>query len=235
MMERRNELGQPIGAALPGWRGCPRPRRQQMEGSFARLEPLQAARHGADLWHAFAADTEGHGWTYLPFGPFDGQADMTAFLEAMSNTEDPLYFAICDRVSGQAQGIASYMRIQPEHGVIEVGGIAFAPVLQRSRVATEAMFLMMSHAFDTLGYRRFEWKCDALNAPSRRAAERLGFHYDGLFEQAIVYKGRNRDTAWFSVLDRDWPELRQRFVDWLAPENFTPDGQQRRSLGDDRA
>ncbi|AAV96419.1 GNAT family N-acetyltransferase [Ruegeria pomeroyi] len=235
MAIRRNELGQPIGAALPHWRGCPRPERQRMEGSFARLEPLSAARHGADLWHAFAADTEGHGWTYLPFGPFDDQAGMTAFLEAMSKTEDPLYFAICDRASGRAQGIASYMRIQPEHGVIEVGGIAFAPVLQRSRMATEAMFLMMAHAFDTLGYRRYEWKCDALNAPSRRAAERFGFSYDGRFEQAIVYKGRNRDTAWYSILNRDWPKLRQRFVDWLAPENFTSDGQQRNKLGVGRA
>ncbi|MCV2888719.1 GNAT family N-acetyltransferase [Ruegeria aquimaris] len=225
-----NHLGQPIGFALPEWQACPRPDRRVLAGRFARLEPLDAATHGNDLWSAFAADAEGRCWTYMPFGPFDEQAGFTAFLAAMSQGDDPVYYAIVDQARGTTVGIASFMRIQPEHGVIEVGGIAYAPALQRTPAASEAMFLMMAHAFDDLGYRRYEWKCDALNAASRRAAARLGFSYDGLFEQAIIYKGRNRDTAWFSVLDRDWPKVKRGFETWLSPENFDAAGTQRRGL-----
>lgn len=230
-----NLLGQPIGFALPEWQPRSRPDRRVLEGRVARLEPLDATGHGDDLWHAFAADVEGRSWTYMPFGPFGGQAAFAAFLATMSQGDDPVYYAILDRASGRASGIASFMRVQPEHGVIEVGGIAFAPILQRTPAATEAMFLMMAHAFDDLGYRRCEWKCDALNAASRRAASRLGFRYDGLFEQAVVYKGRNRDTAWFSILDRDWPKVKRGFETWLLPENFDAGGRQRHGLAACRA
>lgn len=230
-----NPFGQPIGFALPDWQTRPRPDRRVLEGRFASLEPLDVDRHGDDLWQAFAADDEGRCWTYMPFGPFATQAAFAAFLAGMSRGDDPVYYAILDLDGGRATGIASLMRIQPEHGVIEVGGIAYAPALQRTRAATEAMYLMMAHAFEDLGYRRYEWKCDTLNAPSRRAAERLGFGYDGLFEQAIVYKGRNRDTAWFSILDRDWPRVKRGFETWLSPENFDAGGAQRRSLEDCRA
>lgn len=230
-----NHLGQPIGFTLPEWQACPRPDRRMLAGRFARLEPLDAATHGNDLWNAFASDAEGRCWTYMPFGPFDERAGFAAFLAAMSQGDDPVYYAIVDQARGTAVGIASFMRIQPEHGVIEVGGIAFAPVLQMTPAATEAMFLMMAHAFDDLGYRRYEWKCDALNAASRRAAARLGFRYDGLFEQAIVYKGRNRDTAWFSILDRDWPKVKRGFETWLSPENFDAGGRQRHGLAACRA
>ncbi|NDW48048.1 GNAT family N-acetyltransferase [Ruegeria sp. PrR005] len=230
-----NLLGQPIGFALPEWQPRSRPDRRVLEGRFARLEPLDVARHAEDLWHAFAADVEGRSWTYMPFGPFGGQAAFAAFLATMSQGDDPVYYSILDLASGRASGIASFMRVQPEHGVIEVGGIAFAPILQRTPAATEAMFLMMAHAFDDLGYRRYEWKCDALNAASRRAASRLGFRYDGLFEQAVVYKGRNRDTAWFSILDRDWPKVKRGFETWLLPENFDAEGRQRYGLAACRA
>lgn len=230
-----NLLGQPIGFALPEWQPRSRPDRRVLEGRFARLEPLDVARHAEDLWHAFVADVEGRSWTYMPFGPFGGQAAFAAFLATMSQGDDPVYYAILDLASGRASGIASFMRVQPEHGVIEVGGIAFAPILRRTPAATEAMFLMMAHAFDDLGYRRYEWKCDALNAASRRAASRLGFRYDGLFEQAVVYKGRNRDTAWFSILDRDWPKVKRGFETWLLPENFDAEGRQRYGLAACRA
>ncbi|SDC97649.1 GNAT family N-acetyltransferase [Ruegeria marina] len=225
-----NHLGQPIGFALPEWQKRPRPDRRILEGRFTRLEPLDAASHSDDLWQAFATDIDGRSWTYMPFGPFAGQAAFAEFLADMSRGDDPVYYAILDRTTGRALGIASFMRIQPEHGVIEVGGIAYAPPLQRTPAATEAMYLMMAHAFDDLGYRRYEWKCDALNAPSRRAAARLGFTHDGLFEQAIVYKGRNRDTAWFSILDRNWPKVQRGVEAWLSPENFDAGGNQRRSL-----
>jgi RimJ/RimL family protein N-acetyltransferase len=150
-------------------------------------------------------------------------------VEARQDSADPLFFAVVDAASGRAAGVASYLRIDPVNGVIEVGHLAFAPQLQRTRVATEAMYLMMKHAF-SLGYRRYEWKCDALNAPSRRAAERLGFTFEGVFRQAIVYKGRSRDTAWFSVIDSEWPVLETAFLAWLDPDNFDADGRQRRSL-----
>ena len=145
-------------------------------------------------------------------------------------SEDPLFYALTERASGKAVGVASFLRITPEHGVIEVGNIVFAPCMQRTSLATEAMFLMMRRVFNELGYRRYEWKCDALNAPSRRAAERFGFSYDGLFRQASVYKGRNRDTAWYSILDRDWPAIERGYAAWLDPENFDENGAQKEKL-----
>ncbi|UWQ29228.1 GNAT family N-acetyltransferase [Leisingera sp. M523] len=226
-----NEHGQPIGAPLPDWRGARHPGHTGMAGQYCRVEPLNADRHAADLFAAFRQDQTDAIWTYVPYGPFETPECLHAWVQAASGVDAQPYFAVINGDSGKAEGIASYMRIQPAHGVIEVGGITFAPPLQQTRAATEAMCLMMARVFNDLGYRRYEWKCDALNAPSCRAAKRFGFTYDGLFRQAIVYKGRNRDTAWYSVLDGEWPMLESAYQTWLDPANFGAQGQQKQSLG----
>jgi RimJ/RimL family protein N-acetyltransferase len=231
-MVRTNTFGQPIGDALPHWRGAERPPRTPMRGRFVRIEPLDAARHLDELYDAFSPDPDGKLWTYIPIGPFGSKTELGEWLEPASKKEDPLFYVMIDASAGKVTGLAAYLRIQPEHGVIEIGNIVLSPLLQRTAAATEAMFLFMARAFDELGYRRYEWKCDSLNAPSRRAAERLGFQYDGLFRQAIVYKGRNRDTAWYSILDKDWPALRRAFTAWLDEDNFDESGQQKARLQD---
>lgn len=230
-MPRQNELGQPIGDPVENWTARAWPPRTPMHGRFCRLEPLDPVRHGEMLYRAFAADGGGN-WTYLFVGPFADPAAFTAWLGSACMGDDPLVSAIIDVGSGSPVGMASYMRIDPKVGVIEVGGIHFSPALQRTPAATEAMFLMMRRVFDELGYRRYEWKCDSLNAPSRRAALRLGFTYEGLFRQAIVYKGRNRDTAWFSIVDKEWPTLKTAYERWLEPGNFDAGGMQRRGLAE---
>jgi RimJ/RimL family protein N-acetyltransferase len=224
-----NLLGQPIGPAMPGWTAPPRPQRTTLPGRYCRLEPLDSSRHAADLHAANSLDRDGRMWTYLFSGPFATLDEFTAWLESREDSLDPLYFAIVDAGTSRATGIASYLRIEPAHGTIEVGHLAFSPLLQRTAAATEAMYLMMKHAFE-LGYRRYEWKCDALNAASRRAAERLGFMFEGIFRQAVVYKGRNRDTAWYSIIDSEWAERETAFLAWLDPANFDSEGRQRRSL-----
>jgi RimJ/RimL family protein N-acetyltransferase len=226
---RVNPLGQPIGPALPEWSPPAHPLHAVLQGRYCRIEPLRAMHHAADLHAANSLDREGRMWTYLFNGPFATLAEYTEWIEARENSLDPLFFAVVDGASGKATGIASYLRIDTTHGVIEVGHLAFSPLLQRTRAATEAMYLMMKQPFE-LGYRRYEWKCDALNAQSRRAAERLGFTFEGIFRQAVVYKGRSRDTAWYSVLDSEWPAREATFVAWLEPANFDPDGRQRRPL-----
>jgi len=222
-------LGQPVGRALPGFRPPPRPPRTPLAGRWCRVEPLSAAAHAADLWTAYADDAEGRVWTYLASGPFSSDAEFAALVASREASTDPMFFAIVDAATGRAAGMASYLRIEPAHGSIEVGHLAFSPRLQRTRAATEAMYLMMKQAFG-LGYRRYEWKCDALNARSRRAAERLGFRHEGTFRQATVYKGRNRDTAWYSVIDAEWPARAAAFEAWLDPGNFDAAGRQRRPL-----
>jgi RimJ/RimL family protein N-acetyltransferase len=234
MTQHPNHLGQPIGPPLPGWQARPRPPRTAMEGRFCRLEAIDPSRHAADLFAANGDDRDGRNWTYLPYGPpADGQ-DYRRWMEQFCCGDDPLYHAILERHSGRAVGVASFMRIDPASGVIEVGGINYSPRLQRTPAATEAMYLMMRRAFDELGYRRYEWKCDTLNAPSRAAAARLGFRFEGIFRQAIVYKGRSRDTAWFSILDGEWPALKSAFERWLDPANFDDGGRQRRRLSEFR-
>uniref|UniRef100_UPI0035679B6A GNAT family N-acetyltransferase n=1 Tax=Puniceibacterium confluentis TaxID=1958944 RepID=UPI0035679B6A len=202
----------------------PRPPRSAMQGSYGRLEPTSLA-HVPALYRAFAVDGGAGDWTYLPYGPFASETTFADWVSAACLGEDPLFHTIFDR-DGTALGMASYLRIDPANASIEVGHIHFSPALQRTALATEAMALMMARAFDELGYRRYEWKCDALNAPSRAAAERLGFTFEGIFRQASVVKGRNRDTAWFSVLDSEWPRIKDRFAHWLAPQNFDAAGQQ---------
>ena len=225
-----NHLGQPIGFPMPNWQPRPRPPRGAIDGRFCRLEAFDAARHCAELFDAYAEDADGRTWTYLAYGPFASLEQFRGFMRAHFSGEDPFCHTIIDRASGRAAGMASYMRIDPAMGSIEVGSIAYSPRLQKSRAATETMYLMMRRAFDELGYRRYEWKCDALNAPSRQAAERLGFRFEGIFRQALVYKGRNRDTAWYSIIDREWPALKAAFERWLDPRNFDGEGRQRESL-----
>lgn len=229
---RYNEFGQPVGEAVPDWDGSKSPTGALLEGRLCRLEQLDVVQHGDDLADAFALDTEGRLWTYMSSGPFATKAALKDWIATASKGRDPLFYAVVEQGSAKAVGIASYMRIAPEAGSIEVGTIAYSPLLQRTSLATEAMFLMMEHAFETLGYRRYEWKCDSLNAASRKAAERYGFNYEGVFRQALVYKGRNRDTAWFSILDREWPFIKKAFVTWLDPENFDLNGQQKQRLAD---
>jgi RimJ/RimL family protein N-acetyltransferase len=228
MTEQINHLGQPIGFAVPDWQARPRPPRTAMEGRFCRLEPLDPDRHAASLFEANRDDKEGRNWTYLAYGPFERFEDYRAWMEQTCRADDPFFHAVI--VDGRAVGVASYLRIEPAVGVIEVGHINYSPRLQRTPAATEAMYLMMRRVFDELGYRRYEWKCDALNAPSRAAAQRLGFQFEGIFRQATLYKQRNRDSAWFSILDREWPALKSAFERWLAPENFDAAGRQRHQL-----
>ena len=201
-----------------------------MSGHACRVEPLDVDRHAADLHAANTLDAEGRNWTYLSAPPPRDLDEYRRWLTETTTGVDPMFHAIVDATSGSAVGVAAYLRIDPDHGVIEIGHINFSPLLQRTRAATEAMFLMMRRAFDELGYRRYEWKCDSLNAPSRAAARRLGFQFEGIFRQALVYKGRNRDTAWFAIVDSEWPALRAAFERWLDPANFDEAGRQRASL-----
>ena len=226
-----NGLGQPIGAIVDNWAARPRPPKTAMEGRFARVEPLDPAKHAAELFSANALDTEGRNWTYMGYGPFGSLAAYRAWMDASCLGDDPLFHAIIDRPTGKAVGVASYIRIEPKDGVIEVGHICYSPLAQQTPIATEAMFLMMSRVFDELGYRRYEWKCNALNEPSRHAATRLGFTYEGIFRQMMISKGRNRDTAWYAIIDKEWPALKAAYETWLAADNFTADGNQITRLG----
>ncbi len=230
MPEHRNHLGQPVGAPVAGWSPRPRPPRTAIAGRFCTVEPLDPERHAAQLFAAYAEDREGRMWTYLPRGPYASPDEYRSFAETACQNDDPLVHTILDNTSGEAVGTASYMRIEPSVGVIEIGSITYSPRLQRRPAATEAMYLMMRRVFDELGYRRYEWKCDSLNQPSRAAAARLGFRYEGLFRQASITRGGNRDTTWFSVIDSEWPALRTAFERWLDPANFATDGTQRHSL-----
>jgi RimJ/RimL family protein N-acetyltransferase len=215
-----------FGEALPDWEPRPYPPRSPMVGRFCRLEPLRVEPHADALYAAYSHDAAGVGWTYLPYGPFPDLGAFRAWVGDVAARDDAVTFAIQDPVQGPV-GVASYLRIAPVVGSIEVGAIHFSPLLQRRTAATEAMYLMMRRAFDELGYRRYEWKCDALNGASRRAAERLGFVYEGTFRQATIYKGRNRDTAWYSIIDAEWPHVRASLERWLDPSNFDEAGAQR--------
>lgn len=230
MTQRTNELDQPIGAVVPNWKPCSPLPRTQMVGRTCTVEPLVPERHAADLYAANSLDKQGSNWTYLGYGPFETLDEYRAWLDHDCAGDDPLFHAVIDNSTGLAIGIASFLRATPQVGVIEVGHINFSPLAQRTQAATEAMFLLMQRVFDELGYRRYEWKCDALNARSLAAAKRLGFRHEGTFRQATMYKGRNRDTAWFSIIDSEWPALREAFNQWLAPSNFDEQGLQRTSL-----
>jgi RimJ/RimL family protein N-acetyltransferase len=207
-----------------------RPQPTILDGRVVRLVPLEPLSHATTLFESMRGQENERLWLYLFEGPFATWAAFDSHLKQKASSEDPLFFAILDKHSGDALGYASYMRIEPGHRVIEVGSILFTPRLQRTIGATEAMYLMARHVFEDLGYRRYEWKCDALNAPSRRAALRLGFTFEGVFRQHMIVKGCNRDTAWFSMLDSEWPKRKAAFERWLDPSNFDGNGRQRMSL-----
>lgn len=221
-----NDFGQPVGESLGEWRPPPPPSPLPLEGRTVSLEPLDARGHAGPLHHVFT-DAPGSLWTYMSFGPFADLPDFEATLRGMSELPDWLPYTIL--VDSEPLGFASYLRINPGDGVIEIGSITLSPLLQRTTAATEAIYLMIRNAFD-LGYRRCEWKCDDLNQPSRAAALRLGFTYEGTFRNATHYKGRSRDTAWYAIVDAEWPTLDSAFQRWLSPDNFDDRGRQRRSL-----
>lgn len=219
----------PVGPSVGNWQPPPLPDGTPLEGRYARLDRMIADSHASLLFRAF----DGHDglWSYMPDGPFASVAEFRRWMQEVTARDDAVFYVIRDLETGDYGGFASFMRMKPRAGSIEVGYIAFGPRLQRTRAATEAMYLMMRWAFEA-GYRRYEWKCDALNGASRRAAQRLGLSFEGVFRQATVTKGRNRDTAWFAAIDKEWPALRQAFHLWLSPRNFDRHGRQKERLGD---
>lgn len=219
----------PRGAPLPDWTPRPLPPREILQGRTARLEPLDPVRHGDDLVAAFR-NTPPESWTYLFHGPHTDEPSIRQWLATSASADGYVCYAIVDLASSRALGIASYMRMDPANGVIEVGSIHYSDAMKHTVASTEAMFLMMRHVFDDLGYRRFEWKCDSHNAPSRRMALRLGFSFEGIFRNHIIVKGHSRDTAWFAMTNDDWPNIRAAYETWLAPENFDASEQQRSRL-----
>lgn len=225
-----NEFKQQIGNPLPNWTSRQQPKKIILEGQYCRLVPVTVSEHLADLYHVYGPESQLSNWTYLPFERF---ADLTSFenhLTSMSKSEEQLHYAIIDKASDEALGSLALMRIDRQKGSVEVGYVTYSDRLKSTRIATEAQFLLASYIFDDLGYRRYEWKCDALNAPSVAAALRLGFSKEGTFRQALVYKGRNRDTTWLSMLDIEWPQHKKQLLAWLNPNNFTPDGRQKKRL-----
>lgn len=218
-------------STLLDWQAVPTPAREALNGQYVRLDPLDPARHGDDLWLALQGpDADPILWDYLPYGPFSQRTEFDSWLSGHAASHDPLFFSVIDLSQQRAVGLLSFLRIMPKDGCIEIGHIAFGRAMQRSPASTEAVYLLAKLALGELGYRRLEWKCNAANARSMRAAERLGFRYEGLFRQHMVIKGRNRDTAWFAILDSEWPTCDAAFQRWLAADNFSADGQQKQRL-----
>lgn len=226
-----NKPSLPVGESVAPWSPPAFPSPEVLQGTYCDLEPLNADRHAQDLYSANSLDTEGRNWTYLAYGPFASFENYRDWIDKMSQNVDPQFYSIIDRSTGKSKGVASYLRISPLQGSIEVGHIHFSPALVGTMAATESMYLMMKKAFE-LGYRRYEWKCDSLNSKSRSAAQRLGLSFEGVFRQATVYKGRNRDTAWFAAIDREWPALQDAFERWLDASNFDENGVQRLRLSE---
>jgi len=224
-----NHLGQDIGAEVTNWNAPIFPSSEILTGRYCRVEPLDIKRHSAELFESYRVDDQGRMWTYLPYGPFRSIAEYRQVLETLMTKQDQQFYAIVDVKNKQALGVAAYLRINPEAGSIEVGHISYSPALQRSIIATEAMYLMMQKIF-VAGYRRYEWKCNSLNAASTTSAIRLGFQFEGIFRQALVTKGRNRDTAWYSIIDSEWQKLKLMFEAWLVESNFDADGKQHKKL-----
>jgi len=224
-----NELGLPVGAAVPDWTPPPWPLRTALQGRYCRLEPIDIDAHAADLHAAFVEDTDGGDWSYLPYGPFNSLDAFEAWMAETCVGDDPFFYAIVDTATGRAAGMVSYMRINPAHGSIEVGHVHYAPSIQRGRVTSEAMYLMMRWAFEA-GYRRYEWKSHSLNHRSRVAAQRLGFSYEGVFRDHLIHRGRSRDTAWFACIAPEWPRLKAAYESWLDADNFRADGTQKQHL-----
>lgn len=228
--QRTDEYGRPVGPPVPGWTGVEAPGPVTLEGRYCRVEPLDVERHAGQLFDEYA-ESDPADWTYLSVGPFVTRESYREWAAAAAASADPRFYAVVDKASGDALGTASLMRQDLANGVIEIGNIMYSKRVQRTPISTEVQYLLMRYVFDELRNRRYEWKCDSLNAPSRRAAARLGFTYEGTFRQAVVYKGRSRDTAWFAMLDSEWPRIRDAFEAWLDPANFNDDGLQLRALG----
>ncbi|MFM0793633.1 GNAT family N-acetyltransferase [Streptococcus suis] len=224
-----NSFGQEIGMPLPYYTCGERPSLETIQGHTVRLEKL-SLHHADDLYQFYGPSAKKADWTYLPIEPLADRVSFQAYFQKMMVSFDPCYLAIVDKATNQAIGSFALMRIDPTNRVIEVGWVLFSPQLQRTRQATEAHYLLMNYVFEELGYRRYEWKCDSLNQASQAAAKRLGFTYEGTFRQALVYKGRNRDTAWFSLLDHEWPDRKRALENWLKDSNFDELGQQKQSL-----
>ncbi|MFD2307411.1 GNAT family N-acetyltransferase [Enterococcus termitis] len=227
---RKNEYDQPIGKEVIGWTTRELPEKFKLEGQYCSLERVSLEKHLDDLYEVYGPNSRPENWTYIPLNRFEDKSVFADYLQTISQSLDPVHYAIIDKSNGKALGTLALMRIDQEQGSAEVGFVIYADELKRTRIATEAQYLAACYIFDELGYRRYEWKCDALNEPSRKAALRLGFVFEGVFRQAVVYKERNRDTAWFSIIDSEWPKVKQRIETWLAPENFTEEGKQKSSL-----
>ena len=222
--------GLPIGPHVADGSAAPRPGRVVLDGRFCRLEPLDAIKHGDDLFRASTPPDAAARFLYLFEEPPASRAELDAWLQKSAASTDPLFFAVIDKRTGKVEGRQTLMRIDPPNRVIEIGSIYWGPAISRTPVTTEANFLFAKYAFDSLGYRRYEWKCNALNAPSRAAAERFGFTYEGHFRRATIAKGRSRDTTWYSIIAEDWPPIRSAYEAWLSPDNFDADGLQRAKL-----
>lgn len=220
---------------LKNWQPRPRPERKVLEGRTVRLEPLNAEKHGDGLFEASSVPDADGRFAWLFDYPPRTRAAFEPWLDKAEASEDPLFFTVIDKASGKVAGRQTLMRIDPTHGVIEIGNIYWGPLISRRPAATEAQFLFMKYIFDELGYRRYEWKCNNRNEPSKRAAERFGFKFEGVFRQHLVVKGENRDTAWYSTIDKEWPALRRAYEAWLDPANFDGEGRQKRRLEDFRA
>ena len=225
-----NEYGQMIGESMEGYTPGELPSIDFLEGRYARIEALSVEKHAEDLLAVYGPDTPREMWTYLFQEPVADMEELVSFLNQMLDRKDRFFYAILDRETGKALGTFSLMRIDQANRTIEVGAVTFSPALKQTRMGTEAHYLLARYVFEELNYRRYEWKCDALNLPSRKAAERLGFVYEGTFRQAVIYKGRTRDTDWMSMIDKDWPRVKARFEAWLKPDNFDENGQQIKSL-----
>ncbi|KIS41267.1 GNAT family N-acetyltransferase [Kosakonia radicincitans] len=233
-MSQFNQYQQPIGDALPDWQPRPFPQRVTLEGRYCRLEPLGTG-HASALFQAHQQAGDDRSWTWLLREPEKDEAAFRDWIASTCTLRDPLHFAVIDNKTSRPVGSLALMRIDEKNGVMEVGSVHFSPLLARTPASTEAQWLLMNYAFTTLGYRRYEWKCNSLNEPSRQAALRLGFQYEGRFRQALVLKGHNRDTDWFSIIDGEWPQIDRALQRWLAADNFTADGKQRHSLASLRA
>lgn len=225
-MHQKNQFGQLLGTLVENWSPRQKLAKTIMQGRYCVLEPIEINKHAVKLFNVLAIDNQGESWTYLPYGPFDTFNEFKDWLAITMSDNDTLLYAILDAKTQEPTGISGYLRMNPEHGVIEIGHLHFSALLKRTSLATETIYLMLRHAFDEQGYRRCEWKCNNLNEPSRQAAERFGFTFEGIFRQNYVFKNRNRDTAWFSIIDSEWPALKEKFEKWLHPNNFCAAGKQ---------
>lgn len=228
-MSDKNEFNQTVGTYLPNWHAAKKPERKILQGEYCSIVPMDIKKHSKPLFENISLNNQGESWTYLPYGPFVNHEDFCVWLKTTQAESDTELYAIVN-TNGQPIGVAGYLRINPEHGVIEIGHLHFSTLLQKTPAATEAMYLMMRYAFDDLGYRRYEWKCNTLNKPSEQAALRLGFTFEGIFRQSNVFKNRNRDTAWFSIIDSEWPDVKRKLITWLDKSNFDEQGNQKTRL-----